>query len=304
MSQRTLHEHVRRAFAALTAPPSPQLADRVRQSLWERPAPAAGRPAEPAATAAAGAGAAGLLARARPPASLLALIAGVLLVALVAGLLLFSGAGRQLGRQVARLPGLSAPSRGAAPGRSPTPTLARTSTPSASPSVSPSASPSPTEQPTPAPTATPAAPAPPPVAALPGYSCDAQSGGGGAQGAMTTARVGAQNGFDRFVIQFGGGVPRFEVQPQGSAAFVQNGGATTVTLQGSSGLKVVLRNASGAGTYGGPSDMQPGFSALREARLLSDSQGVVEWGIGLSHATCFHAWTLGSPSRLVIDVQQ
>jgi hypothetical protein len=120
---------------------------------------------------------------------------------------------------------------------------------------------------------------------------------------MTTARVGAQNGYDRFVIQFGGGVPQYAVQPQGGAAFAQNGGATTVTLQGSSGLKVVLSNATGAGVYGGPTDMQPGFSTLREARLLSDSGGVVEWGLGLSHPTCFHAWTLGGPSRLVVDVQ-
>jgi hypothetical protein len=139
------------------------------------------------------------------------------------------------------------------------------------------------------------------VASLPGFGCTVQTGGGGGQAAMTTARVGAQSGFDRFVIQFSGGVPQFEVRPQDSPSFPQSGGG--VTLQGSSGLAVVLRNASGSGSYSGPSDLRPGYSTIREVRLLSDSQGVVEWGVGLSHGACFHAWTLGGPSRLVIDVQ-
>jgi len=114
---------------------------------------------------------------------------------------------------------------------------------------------------------------------------------------MTTARVGAQSGYDRLVIQFSGGVPQFAVRPQDGASF---GG---VTLQGSAGLVVVLSNTTGAGSYSGPTDFQPGLATLREARLLSDGQGTVQWGVGLSHATCFHAWTLSGPSRLVIDIQ-
>jgi hypothetical protein len=116
---------------------------------------------------------------------------------------------------------------------------------------------------------------------------------------MTTARVGAQNGYDRFVIQFDGPVPQFEVTLQDGAAFAQSGGP--VQLQGSAGIMVVLRNASSP-AYAGPRDLQPGFAVIQEARLLSDSQGVVEWGIGIAHPACFHAWALGSPSRLVVDI--
>jgi len=126
-----------------------------------------------------------------------------------------------------------------------------------------------------------------------------QTGGGG-QSTMSTARVGAQSGYDRFVIQFDGPVPQFEVTLQNSASFPQGGGP--VTLQGTAGLQVVLRNASGAGVYSGPSDVKPGFAEIQEARLLSDSQGVVQWGVGIAHTACFHAWVLGSPSRLVVDV--
>jgi hypothetical protein len=114
---------------------------------------------------------------------------------------------------------------------------------------------------------------------------------------MTTARVGPQPGFDRFVIQFNGPVPQYAIRLQASPTF----GATA--LRGSAGLDVVLHNASGAGTYGARQDFQPGFTELSEARLLSDSQGTVEWGLGLAHASCFHAFVLDAPARLVVDVQ-
>jgi hypothetical protein len=117
---------------------------------------------------------------------------------------------------------------------------------------------------------------------------------------MSTARVGAQSGYDRFVIQFVGPVPQFEVTLQDTASFAQSGGP--VTLQGAAGLAVVLHNATGAGVYTGPGDLTPGFAEIREARLLTDSQGVVQWGVGIAHAACFHAWVLGSPSRLVVDI--
>jgi len=64
----------------------------------------------------------------------------------------------------------------------------------------------------------------------------------------------------------------------------------------------VLHNASGAGAYSGPNDVKPGFSEIQEARLLSDSQGVVQWGVVIAHTACFHAWVLSSPSRLVVDI--
>jgi hypothetical protein len=116
---------------------------------------------------------------------------------------------------------------------------------------------------------------------------------------MSTARVGAHDGYDRFVVQFDGPVPQFEVRLQDSATFSQSGGAA---LRGSAGALVVVRNASGAGAYGAPTDFQPGFPVLREARLLSDSQGVVEWGLGLSRPACVRTMVLDSPSRLVVDV--
>lgn len=278
MSQRRLDEQIRQAFSALTSPPRPQLTERIRDSLWGRPATV--RPL------------------AVPP-PLAALVAALLVVAVVAALLVgpaairtASALGRGVNGAVSRA--LTPPRTAANPAQRPTATARP------SPSATATPTPEPTATPTPAPTETPApAPTePPPTAPVPtlaGFSCSTQTGGGG-QSMLSTARVGAQSGYDRFVIQFAGPVPQFEVTLQGSPSFGQ------VTLAGTAGLQVVLHGASAAGAYSGPNDMRPGFPQIQEARLLSDSQGVVQWGVGISHVACFHAWALPNPSRLVVDI--
>jgi len=55
--------------------------------------------------------------------------------------------------------------------------------------------------------------------------------------------------------------------------------------------------------YAGQREFRPGLTVIQEARLLSDSGGTAQWGVGLAYASCFRAWILGGPSRLVIDVQ-
>lgn len=169
---------------------------------------------------------------------------------------------------------------------------------------------------TPAPTPVPAqtqpsvspSAAPPPVANLPAFTCAAQSGGGASMPAppigVADVRVGAQSGYDRFVIQLNGPVPHYDVTPQSTATFVQDPSGLRVTLAGSAGLTVTLHGAQSHGTYGGPTDQRPsGTSVVREARQVGDFEGVVTWGLGLSHTACVRTFTLTGPSRLVIDIQ-
>jgi hypothetical protein len=272
-SDRSIHDRVRDGFAAITHAPRPELAQRIRDSIWNRVAP----PPQP------------LLLPLPPPVLIAAVLVLTLLTAAIwEGPAIASGAGA-IGSRLPHLP-------------TPGPAAARkhpTTSPSivATPRPSPSPSPSPSAVPTPTPPATPPAPVPAPVSNLPGYVCAEASGGGTMPSAMTTARVGAQAGFDRFVIQFNGPVPQYALRLQASPTF------GTTTLRGSAGLDVVLHNASGAGTYGASQDFLPAFTELREARLLSDSQGTVEWALGLAHASCFHAFVLDGPARLVVDVQ-
>jgi len=281
VSQRHLYERIRRGFSTVTRPPRPQLDRRIRDAIWGRSAPAPSPLTLPV-----------------PPA---ALVAALLVLALAAAAVLewpaiartAASVGRGVSAGVARV----LPSGQPPAGRSSAAVSTAPSVPSPSPSLSPSAAPTPEPTQPPAPTPPPPPTAPP--ATLPGYSCAAQTGGAGTA-TMTTARVGAQAGYDRFVVEFSGPVPQFEVTLQESASFAQSGGP--VSLRGGAGLRVVLRNVTGAGAYSGPSDIRPSFSAIQEARLLSDSQGVVEWAVGIARPACFHAWTLGAPSRLVVDV--
>jgi hypothetical protein len=281
LSERQVDEQIMQAFTALTRPPRPQLTERIRDSLWSRPA------------------AANRMAATKPPltgAVVASLVVLALVVAVLAGPAAVRAAG-SIGRGVN-----SAVARVLTPPRTAsTPSQGRSAAAHASPSALPTATVAATPAPTPVPTATPTpVPTPTaPVATLPGFSCSAQSGGGG-EATMSTARVGAQSGYDRFVIQFVGPVPQFEVTLQDSPSFTQNGGS--VTLQGAAGLQVVLHNATGAGAYSGPSDVKVGYPEIQEARLLSDAQGEVQWGVGIAHTACFHAWVLPSPSRLVVDV--
>jgi hypothetical protein len=171
--------------------------------------------------------------------------------------------------------------------------------PASQPTAAPALSPSPTPV-----TQAPVPPrASPGAAASAGFSCATVSGGGGGQGRVTAVRAAAQSGYDRFVIQFSGPVPRYEVQAQSGSTFVQDASGAPVTLQGSSGLVVVLRNTSSAGSYTGPTDLHPNGTVLREARQVGDFEGVVHWALGLSHPACYRVTTLSNPSRLVIDIQ-
>jgi len=188
--------------------------------------------------------------------------------------------------------------RAALGSRTPAATTAAKPATSGAPEASAPAQPSPQPASAPSPSTTPAADTPTPEPAAPapllGYSCTAQRGGASGQSTTTAARVGAQSGYDRFVVEFSGGVPQFEVRPQDSAAFSRAG------LLGSAGLTVTLTNTTQGG---GPTDMRPGLRVIQQAKVLSDSAGTVQWGIGLSHASCFHSWVLSGPSRLVVDVQ-
>lgn len=147
----------------------------------------------------------------------------------------------------------------------------------------PTATPSPSTAP--APTATPT-PAPPPAPVLPapdlGFSCAPQSGGGGAA-QLTTVRAGPHPTYDRFVMQFDGPVPRYQVSLQGSM------------------VVIVLQETSSSGSY--PLALRTGYAVLQSAWQRAAGAGTVEWQLQLARPECLHVFTLSAPSRLVIDVQ-
>lgn len=133
------------------------------------------------------------------------------------------------------------------------------------------------------------------------YACADSSGGGAARASVTTIRTGAATGYDRFVIEFDGPVPGYQVTRQSGAAFTQDASGRTVVLDGAAGVLVRLSPASNSPTA--PLAMSPRSSVLRDVRNVGDFEGVVRWALGLASPACMHVFTLDSPSRLVIDFQ-
>jgi len=170
--------------------------------------------------------------------------------------------------------------------------------PSASPTASASASPSVT--PTPAQT--------PPDSSLPAFVCGS-SAPINSQNAPVVAfidavRTGTHTGYDRITIEFQNGQPSsIELRPQSNATFTQGASGQSVTLAGSAGLLVVIHQADEHTAYSGATDFKTNYPVLLEARQMEDFEGTVQWGLGLSKSSCYRAFFLTGPTRLVIDIQ-
>lgn len=182
------------------------------------------------------------------------------------------------------------------PASSPSPTALVT--PSASASA-PQPTTAPTLPPTSAPTAVPTQPS-----NLPAFACANAQGGGGAGAQVVAVRAAAQDGYDRFVIEFAGGpVPPYEVTRQATPVFTLSPKGTDVTLAGSAGVRVVVRNVLDWTSYSAPTHLAPGLPMLKEAMQTENFEAIQQWGLGVASSGCLRAFTLDGPPRLVIDLR-
>ena len=134
------------------------------------------------------------------------------------------------------------------------------------------------------------------------FACKDTSGGASGTSNVTAVRTGEDPSFDRFVLQFDSRVPAYTVKRQAKATFTQGASGQTITLVGSSGVLITLKSTNQSGSYTGPTDItHPEFTILKEARVVQDFEGTVQWGIGLASPVCMRAFTLSDPARLVID---
>jgi hypothetical protein len=134
------------------------------------------------------------------------------------------------------------------------------------------------------------------------FACKDTSGGATGTSNVTAVRAGEEASFDRFVLQFDSKVPAYTVKRQAKATFTQGASGQTMTLVGSFGVLITLKATNQSGSYTGPTDItHPEFAILKEARVVQDFEGTVQWGIGLASPVCMRAFTLSDPARLVID---
>lgn len=167
-------------------------------------------------------------------------------------------------------------------------------TPSASPSELPSPSPSPSPTPSPEPPASPTPPA--------GFACADTSGGSVTDTSVTTVRVGQQSGYDRFVIEFGGGVPTYTVTRQQNATFTRSPKGDQVTLEGNAGVLIVIHSVNNWTSYSGPTAFHPQYKYLRQALQVENFEGYQQWALGIQGSPCLRVSLFTSPNRLVVDI--
>ena len=137
---------------------------------------------------------------------------------------------------------------------------------------------------------------------LPAFACTDTGGGKTGVANVVAARVAAQAGYDRFVLQFDAVVPSYTVKRQASPVFASGASGQTLTLSGTSGVLVRVHSATGANTFTGSTDITHGeYPVLKEARQTEDFEGYVSWGLGLGKAACLRTFTLTDPARLVVD---
>lgn len=135
------------------------------------------------------------------------------------------------------------------------------------------------------------------------YNCTDKSGGvAGASATVYDIRMAHHDGYDRLVISFptANSMPEYRLTRQTTATFVRDASGQPITLEGSAGIRAVLRNTDM--TQGAPADAKPGLPAIREVAQIGNFERVVSYGVGLANPACFRVLELSSPTRLVIDV--
>jgi hypothetical protein len=136
------------------------------------------------------------------------------------------------------------------------------------------------------------------------FACTDRSGGvAGAAGTVYDVRVAHHDGYDRLVIGFPttNTMPQYQINRQTTAHFVRDASGQPVVLNGSAGIRIVLRNADIV--TGSPSDLKPNLPVIREVAQIGNFERVVSYGVGLAAPACVRVLELSGPTRLVIDVQ-
>ncbi len=136
------------------------------------------------------------------------------------------------------------------------------------------------------------------------FTCTDRSGGvAGTAATVSALRIAHHDGYDRLVIGFATSntMPQYQLTQQATSNFVRDASGQPVTLEGSAGIRAVLRTADI--TPGAPTDLKPELPAIREVAQIGNFERVVSYGVGLATPACFRVLELSGPTRLVIDVQ-
>jgi hypothetical protein len=147
-------------------------------------------------------------------------------------------------------------------------------------------------------------------------SCKPETGGqDGVYTNLVDVRIGSHPGYDRITFEFrapkpnpGGkaGIPRYEIRAA-RPPFTQDASGEPLAVSGNAFVNLVFHGATGYDfeyqpTYHGPEVLRAGFDVLREAVRSGDFEATLGWVLGLERQTCWDAFELRNPDRVVIDL--
>ena len=121
--------------------------------------------------------------------------------------------------------------------------------------------------------------------------------GAAGEAVLTAVRAARQDGFDRLVFQFSGGLPGYQARYVGQVTAADGG---RVALEGAAFLLLAFDGASGAGFA--QRDLHPRFGSLKQVRLVDEGDGRLRFGVGLDAVAGYLAHELTGPDRVIIDV--
>lgn len=139
------------------------------------------------------------------------------------------------------------------------------------------------------------------AAALPDFGAEpVQDTSSPSGSSIVDVRVGANEGFDRFVVEFEGDVGAYFVSYVDQVA--QDGSGDVVPVEGSAFIQVSMN--------GVPNDplatqdtIDAGLTALIQVvGAGAGFEATVSYGLGTAQAAGFRVFTLTEPSRLVVDI--
>lgn len=136
---------------------------------------------------------------------------------------------------------------------------------------------------------------------------DVSGAGSGGSGKLTAVRLGPRDGYDRLVLEFLDGVPKYTIgyRPLPARA---DGSGLEIPLPGANALvQITLSGATGSGwgggprTYFGPSTVTAATANVTDAKEAGDFEAVLNWVVGLRSVVPFRVAVLDGPARLVVD---
>jgi len=142
---------------------------------------------------------------------------------------------------------------------------------------------------------------PPAAAAIPDFGTEPIADSSSAEGSsIVDVRVGENDGFDRFVVEFDAGIGAYFVSYVEQVT--QDGSGDVVPVEGSAFLQVTMNGIPNEPPVP-QQTIDVGLTGLIQVvGAGAGFEATVSYGLGTAQAAGFRAFTLTDPTRLVVDI--